>query len=284
MTDTSCLYSDQREEMLVAYLFDDIDPRERAAFQAHLLTCVQCRDEVTALKGVRTRLSHWAPPEPARIIAGRQAGADGRDPHSSHAGARLWTTLAAIPVWTQVAAAMLFVGVSAGVANLDVRYDQSGLSVHTGWSKASPAAAPGPAAAAPWRDDLTALEQQLRSELRTEQASLIARTAAAQAPRVSSPVSDAEVTALTVAIAARETKNARLLVRSVHALIDESERRQQRELALRVADLMRELDSQRRADLVKIDRSLGVLQNNTGVEVMKQRELLNYLVRVSQKQ
>jgi hypothetical protein len=35
---------------------------------------------------------------------------------------------------------------------------------------------------------------------------------------------------------------------------------------------------------MKIDRSLGVLQNNTGVEVMKQRELLNYLVRVSQKQ
>ena len=70
----------------------------------------------------------------------------------------------------------------------------------------------------------------------------------------------------------------------MRALIDESERRQQRELALRVAEVMRDLDTQRRADLVKIDRSLGVVQNNTGVEVMKQRELLNYLVRVSQKQ
>ena len=73
-------------------------------------------------------------------------------------------------------------------------------------------------------------------------------------------------------------------LRRVRALIDESERRQQRELALRLADVVREVHSQRQADLVKIDRSLGVLQNSTGMEVMKQRELLNYLVRASQRQ
>ncbi len=62
------------------------------------------------------------------------------------------------------------------------------------------------------------------------------------------------------------------------------ERKQQRELALRVAGVVRDVESQRRGDLVKIDRSLGEIQSNTGVEVMRQRELLNYLVRVSQKQ
>jgi anti-sigma factor RsiW len=266
MTEQSCLYSDQREEMLVAYLYDDVDPGERSAFQSHLLTCVRCRDEVAALRSVRTRLSRWAPPEPSFTIAGRRSGADLRDERSRHADARLWARLAGIPVWTQVAAAMLCVGVSAGVANLDVRYGATGLSVRTGWSKPAPTAEVAPAVTAPWRDDVAALEQQLRTEFRAEQASFAARTAAAQAPRVAAPVSDAEI------------------VRRVNALIEESERRQQRELALRVADLMRELDTQRRADLVKIDRSLGVLQNNTGVEVMKQRELLNYLVRVSQKQ
>jgi hypothetical protein len=148
-----------------------------------------------------------------------------------------------------------------------LHYDQNGLSVRTGWSQPAPAPAPVAAAApTPWRDDVAALEQQLRAEFRAEQASLLARTAAPPAPRTASPVSDEEI------------------VQRVRAMIDESERRQQRELALRVGDLMRELDTQRRADLVKIDRSLGVLQNNTGVEVMKQRELLNYLVRVSQKQ
>jgi hypothetical protein len=74
------------------------------------------------------------------------------------------------------------------------------------------------------------------------------------------------------------------LLRRVRALVDESEQRQQRELALRVADVIRDVESQRRADLVKIERSLGAIQSNTGVEVMKQRELLNYLVRVSQRQ
>ena len=74
----------------------------------------------------------------------------------------------------------------------------------------------------------------------------------------------------------------RRVERRVRALLDESEKRQQRELALRVADVMRDLDTQRRADLTKIDRSLGVIQNNAGVEVLKQRELLNYLVRASQ--
>ena len=67
----------------------------------------------------------------------------------------------------------------------------------------------------------------------------------------------------------------------MRGLLDESERRQQRELALRVAEVLRDVNAQRAADLVRIDRSLGIVQNNTGVEVAKQRELLNYLVRAS---
>jgi len=158
---------------------------------------------------------------------------------------------------------MLFLGASAGVANLDVRYDQNGLSVRTGWSKAaSPASVANPASAAPWRGELAVLEGRLRSEFQASRPST--QLIAAQAQRAASSASDAE------------------LLRRVRALIDDSERRQQRELALRVADVMRDVDSHRRADLSKIDRNLGAIQNNTGVEVMKQRELLNYLVRVSQ--
>ena len=67
-------------------------------------------------------------------------------------------------------------------------------------------------------------------------------------------------------------------------LVQESERRQQRELALRVAEVARDLQGQRQADLVKIDRSLGLIQNRTGMEVMRQQQLLNNLLRVSQKQ
>jgi hypothetical protein len=73
-------------------------------------------------------------------------------------------------------------------------------------------------------------------------------------------------------------------------LIGASEQRQRRELALRLAEVLRDVESQRRDDIEKIGRSLGVIQanlgvmQNTGVEVMRQRQMINDLaVRVSQR-
>jgi hypothetical protein len=165
-----------------------------------------------------------------------------------------------------VAAALLFLGVSAGIANLDVRYDANGLSVRTGWSR-PPAAVRAAAQPAPApivnqmnpvnfakRDEVAALEQQLRSEIR----------AVSAAQRAS----------------AADTET----LRRVRALIDESEKREQRELALRVAQVLRDVNAQRQADLSKIDHNLGLIQNTTGVEILKQREAVNYLLRVSQRQ
>jgi hypothetical protein len=189
-----------------------------------------------------------------------------------------------MPAWAQVAAALVFLGVAAGLANLDVRYDREGLTVRTGWSASAvmqgraqsvaPGAAPGvvaqdfsPAPTAPWRADLAALERQLRTEFRTAAPGVTMQAASVQ----------------TGSAAANGARDAEML-RRVRALVEDSERKQQRELALRVAQVIRDVNSQREADLVKIDRSLGLIQNNTGVEAMKQRELLNYLVRVSQKQ
>jgi hypothetical protein len=53
---------------------------------------------------------------------------------------------------------------------------------------------------------------------------------------------------------------------------------------LRVAGVVTEVNAQRAADLRRIDRTLGVVETNLGGEVMKQRQSLNYLIRVSQKQ
>jgi hypothetical protein len=68
----------------------------------------------------------------------------------------------------------------------------------------------------------------------------------------------------------------------MRAIVEESEQRQQRELALRLAAVISEVNAQRAADLRRIDRSLGTLENNLGIEVMRQRQSLNYLTRVSQ--
>ena len=275
MTDMICGYGGDRDEVLVAYVYGDIEPAERTAFDAHLARCLHCRRELTELNGVRAQLEQWAPPDPLRALTRRSAPQGG-------SRARVWTTLAEMPAWAQVAAALVFIGVSAGLANLDVRYDREGLTVRTGWS--APAVmqgralsvaqdgvnrlAPDVSPAPPWRADLAALERKLRTEFRT-----------AGAPGVTMQAASVQ----TGSAAANGARDAEML-RRVRALVEDSERKQQRELALRVAQVIRDVNSQRQADLVKIDRSLGLIQNNTGVEAMKQRELLNYLVRVSQKQ
>jgi hypothetical protein len=106
--------------------------------------------------------------------------------------------------------------------------------------------------AAPWRAELTALEQRLRTDLR-------------------------ETPAATAANPAANAVNSETL-RRVRALVEDSERRQQTELALRLAEAVREVNAQRQADLVRIDRNIGAMQNNTGREMLRQRnEMLNYV-------
>ncbi|HEV3063575.1 MAG TPA: zf-HC2 domain-containing protein [Vicinamibacterales bacterium] len=263
--DILCGYSGDREAMLMAYLYDDMPPDGRAAFEGHLASCARCRSELNGLEGVRAQLARWTPPEAGFAFVSRQSSPPPAAPH------RWWREM---PVWTQVAAAMLVLGVSAGVANLDVRYDKGGLSVRTGWSKPSAPNLANPVNQAnlanpanlssPWRSDLTALERQLRSDLRALQVSTQASGPAA-APAAAP--NDAE------------------LLRRVKALVEDGERRQQRELALRVAEAVRDLNIQRQADLRKIDQSLGLIQDRTGVEVLKNRQMIDYYMqRVSQRQ
>ena len=260
MNDALCNYDGRRDEVLVAYLYDDIDPLEREAFARHLPGCVACRTELAALSEVRDGLADWPAPEVSAGVGGRTPKAALRIVDTSQPPSRGWRTFGDAPIWLQAAAAMLVVAASLGVANINLTYSKDGLSVTTGWLRPAPApvapqaaVAPPPAEAAS-RSDLTALEEKLLQEMKAQPA------AATAAP------SDDEA-----------------LLKRVRALVQESERRQQRELALRVAEMARDAQTQRQADLVRIDRSLGFLQNRTGVEVMRTQQQLNTLAqRVSQ--
>jgi len=254
--ETFCSGGDERGARLVAYLYDDLEVGERAHVETHLTGCPACRDELAALGGVRSALAQWTPPEPSFGVIAPRAVPPPR---------RRLAVFADIPLWAQTAAALLCVGVAAGLANLDVRYGGEGLVVRTGWS-----AAPSPVAGVssdtperPWQADLVALEQGLRAEL--------ASRSAVTLPESTNGPGGTEAA-------------------GVRTLIEESEQRQQRELALRLADLLRDVEYRRRDDLEKIDRSLGIIQanlgvmQNTGVEVMRQRQMINDLaVRVSQR-
>lgn len=257
MTENICRYSSDRDQAIVSYLYSDdsgFDLAERAAFDAHLATCDRCRAELAAFEEVRVSLGRWSPPEPVGLIS-RQSPVGSRQ--------SWWRE---IPAWAEVAAAMVCLGVGAAIANLDVRYDAEGLQVRTGWSTvgAAPVAETSQpitgvsrdeALWAPWRAELTSLEQRLRRDLRQGPAKVATSVAANSGSALNPDV-----------------------LRRVRALVDESERRQQRELALRLAEAVREVNAQRQADLVRIDRNIGAMQNNTGREMLRQRnEMLNYV-------
>jgi anti-sigma factor RsiW len=262
MNETYCTYPGRRDETIVAYLYGEMEVDDRAAFDRHLVACAPCRAELADLRGVRSELARWASPElaadiPFNVEIPRPSGGIAK-------------TVSSIPVWAQALAATLILGVAAGAANLEVAYSAaSGLSIRTGWrhpADVNPSLAVPVASAnvqdstspAPWSKDLTALERDLRG-------AIDARPAA-----VAMPVSLANGDEATL--------------RRVRQLVQDSERRQESELALRVAEAVRELQVQRQADLVKIDRTLGLMQNRTGLEVMRTQRQMNTLAQqVSQR-
>jgi hypothetical protein len=251
MSDTACTLQ-RRDEILVAYLYDDLEPDERQTFTSHLKRCAVCLAELDELHGARVDLAQWTPPSPARVLTFQSMPAP---------PARMWSALARIPAWTQVAAALLVLGVAAAIANFEIRVDDRGLTVRTGWAATSAAADPAGAAAAvgaateaPWRADLAALETALRADM---------QNAAPPAQRA--------------ALAADSAGDSAALLRQVRTLIAASESSQRRELALRVAEVARDFQVQRNADLQRIQGTFTVLENKTTGEIVKQRTVLNNL-------
>jgi anti-sigma factor RsiW len=242
---------------LVGYLYDECETHERTAIAAHVTVCAACAAELAALRSTRVQLAAWSPPEAELgfLITQRQAPQplefkrDAR-PQRTHWFAR------PLPAWAQVAAATIVfaVGTLLGIAqgtngvgsprNVTPASAQQGLATNV--SEAS----------------LAALERRLRDEMATIR------------------VANRE----TVAPSSPSLGNETQLMTRVRALIEESEQRQQRELALRTAELVRDFDSQRRVDLAQIQRNFGQIEGLTGAEVREQREMLNYLIRASQQQ
>ena len=245
-------------ESLVAYLYDEADPLLRIAVARHLVECARCRDEVAALGGVRHALAQWTPAAPPlRFSVVQTPLPAAAEPPPSNVMRPRVAAWQAVPVWAQVAAATLALAVGAAVANVQVCHDAGGWTVTTGWMPVSSAAA-RPAHDESWKPALAALEESLRDDLRAAAVATVA----------------APVTAPVVRSAVGEDTLAR-----VRDLIEASERRQQQELALRLTQFNRDVDIQRRADLVRIDQGIGQLEGRTGAEVQRQRQMLDLIVR-----
>ncbi len=238
---------------LVEYLYDDGDPQEAAAVAAHVATCAACADEVRALQVTREELLAWSPP--AVALGFQMTAAAPAAPSDVLRSARWWQQ--PLPAWGQVAAAVVLFGAGATLGAL--RTTGGAPATTATVAAAAPSGVGATSAATPVSArDLSALEERLRSEM-------MQRTTTA--PRV---------------VASRQDDEA--ILQQVRTLIRESERRQQQELTLRTAELVKDVDMQRRGDLARIERTFGQMEGTTGVQVEQQRQLLNYLMRVSQKQ
>ena len=229
---------------LVSYLYDECTPAERRAIGAHVAICSACAEELIALGATREHLAMWTPPD---VQLGFRIVSD--TPKSNVLRPASWWRQP-MPAWAQAAAGFLIfatgmtVGALRGVMPSGDRAATASAAQPINVARATPVT----------RADLAALEGRLRSELSHPTASNVA----------ASP------------------SDARILER-VGVMIDESEQRQRRELALRTAELVRDFDAQRNVDLARIERTIGQMDGTTGAEVAQQRQMLNYLMRVSQR-
>jgi hypothetical protein len=72
------------------------------------------------------------------------------------------------------------------------------------------------------------------------------------------------------------------LLRTVRKIIADSETRQQRELAMRLTQVVRDFDATRAGDLARVEQGLRQIQGLTDAELIRHRDTLNHLWRVTQ--
>jgi hypothetical protein len=231
------------KELLISFVYDELDSAEKEAFRRHLAGCAACRAEVAGLRTTQRHLATWAPPEPdlgfrmvrnAPVAASRPRGA----------------------LWGLAAAAVLVLAAGAAIANIDVRYDANGFALHTGWNRpavATSSGAPGRIDGVDWKREADALNERVR--------------------QLEASLSNVSTTRATPADAA--------VIERVSQLVDESENRQQRLLAARLSQLTRDLDARRKVDLAVIDQGFIRLQNTSGAELRQSRDLMQRMYRAT---
>jgi hypothetical protein len=258
-------------DTLLVLLYDDEGtPEERAVLQDHVDRCLDCADVLTSLDTARGALGAWHAP---RLPLGFALVRLGRSPVRT----ALWGGGLA-------AAAILVLAAAASLAQFDISYDSQGLRIRTGVSRSSvsaiaesrgtaaagpalatarPAATPategawvGKAAAGepPWRADLDLLATQIRGDV----ARLVhesRQVPAATAVRAAIPAAPA--------VPGRGMTDAELLKR-VQDLLDQSEIRQQSNLALRVTELGRQFELARQSDIVQVEQTLQRIEQQRG--------------------
>lgn len=250
-------------DALVGLLYDDFEPGavpSRDDLEAHVRACATCLAEFEALGGVRTQLAAWTAPDVALGFEVVQSG--GGAPLGWRETFNAWSARSARAL-PAAAAAIVVLGGAMALGRLDIHYDQSGLTVRTGWGHGAPASGPASNDAAALRQELASLRGEI-ARLGASQAATVTATSAplagdASAGPLATPVSTGAIPVSTGSVAdgsMTSTQGAALL-RSFRQALDDSELRQQQNLQLRISEVTRDFDLQRRQDLVQVEQGFG---------------------------
>jgi len=247
------------KEQLVGYLYEELPPREQAAFEAHLAGCAECRQEVGALGDTRRHLASWAPPEPEFnfTVVRTNAPATVRK-----------MPVRFVPRWALAAAAALVViAGAAAIANVEIRYRKDGtLVVRTGWSRpTADTAVPGPPAVL-----ATAASDQLKAQVIALQQRLQQVEQSSQHLRVAEGTREGRV---------------RDAISELRKILAESEARHRTEMAVHIAQVWKDFTAARVNDWARMQQAVVQAQGLTHRQLQQQRESidsLRYLHTVSQ--
>jgi hypothetical protein len=242
-------------EALLDYLYEEGDPADRLKIRQHLQECATCSVAALEFQSVRGMLSDWTPPAAKlgfRVVQDAPS-ATAPSPSLDHRarGGWSWGRGPTTPIhswrrWApQAAAAILLFLAGMAVSQLRVDYRDGAVTV-----RSRSAASSAPAAA---RNASITLPAQTVNTAASYDVNELKRELLAWIESQNAPPADTE----------------RLLQR-VRAMIDQSEQRQQRELALRLSQVSREVDTQHQADVLRIQQEFG-----------QQQDALEYLVRTS---
>lgn len=140
-------------ERLIGYVYDECDPQERGAVEAHLASCATCRTEIAGLRSVRQDLLAWDVPEHGSVWR----------PFVPVRVAPSWRDL---PAWGLAAAAcvLLAAGAVGGIATHALLPHESAPMV----AATPPQALPAAVSAGLSDAEVTALERRLFERLRAE--------------------------------------------------------------------------------------------------------------------
>jgi len=184
---------------------------------------------------------------------------------------RAWWT----PAAGLAAAAVLVLAAASAIARVEVHRGPDGVTVRTGWPASAPvqsAAGFGGAGVANEARDVrlpagspvsAAFVAELERRLTALESGSSHESGLRNAATLSARASDAEI------------------IKRVRELLAQSEIKQQGELALRISQVIRDVDAQRAADLARIQRGLGRIDATVAEEAASHRDLTNYVLAVA---